>query len=220
MNTKLIVAGASLFVASLVGFGIYLAFKPYKSPPRTVPLSAEYQQHLKDGFWARGSTAPKVVVTEYADFQCPLCFRLEPAMAGALTQTADIAQIQFRHYPIEQLHDKADKAAIASEAAGRQGKFWQMHDLLYSQWSNWKDQSPSSFDGTVTDFAKKIGLDATQFANDLEEPNIFDLVAQNKVSGNGSQLTGTPLVLLNGTELKGPGLTADLLAAQIKAAAK
>ena len=220
MNTKLIVAFASVIVAGLIGFGLFLALKPYKAPPRTVALSADYQQHLKDGYWVRGNPSPKVTVTEFADFQCPACHTLEPVLAATITQTADVAQIQFKHYPLEQLHDKADKAALGAEAAGRQGKFWPMHDMLYAQWVDWKDQSPLAFDDTLKGYAKQLGLDTVQFQNDMVDPSIFDVVTANKAAGDAVHLTGTPFVLLNGVLLEKPALAPEALAQQFRAAIK
>lgn len=220
MNTKIIVALASISIAGLIGFGLFLALKPYKAPPRTVPLSAEYQQHLKDGYWARGNPSPKVTVTVFGDFQCPACHRLEPVLAAAITQTADVSQMQFKHYPLEQPHDKADKAALAAEAAGRQGKFWPMHDLLYGRWDEWNEQSPLVFDDTLKSYAKQLGLDAKQFQNDMDDPTTFDVITTNKAAGDTAHLTGTPFVLLNGVFLDKPALAPEALAQQFRAVIK
>ena len=194
---KTIIAAAVLCFV-LIGGGIFLALRPSKPQPRQVPLADAYTQHLKDGFWARGSANHKVTVVEYADFQCPACYHFEPTLEEAMKQTGDIAQLQFKHYPIFNLHDKAKLAALGSESAGRQGKFWEMHDLLYREQLNWEKDTIVSFRDRITGYAKQLSLNTDQFSADIDDPSTLEPIMAEMKQGDDDELQGTPDIIING----------------------
>jgi cyclophilin family peptidyl-prolyl cis-trans isomerase/protein-disulfide isomerase len=138
---------------------------------------------LSDSDWSKGASAEEAYLTlvEYSDFQCPACAGATPAIQAVLETTPGIRLI-FRHLPLESLHDKAYLAAEAAEAAGAQGKFWEMHTLLFdratqgyialqsgqttTEWITLPlDQAPAEF----AKFAQELGLDVERFSNDLEQ---------------------------------------------------
>ena len=215
---KTIIAAIVLCVI-LIGGGIYLALKPSKPLPRQIPLASVYVQHLKDGYWERGATNPKVIVTEYADFQCPACYRFEPTLAAAISQTSDIAQLQFKHYPITKLHDKAQLAALASESAGRQGKFWEMHDVIYKAQPQWEPENVTTFRNILETYAKQLNLNIDQFNADIDASNTGDLITTNMQQGDADKLQGTPDILINGKPTEGIPQTVDDLVKLIRQAA-
>ena len=204
----------------LIGGGIYLALRPSKPQPRQLALSPAYVQHQKDGFLERGAAKPKVVVTEYGDFQCPACYKFEPTLAAAMLQTADIAQLQFKQYPISKLHDKAQLGALASEAAGRQGKFWEMHDLLYKEQPTWEPDTVVSFRDRLSGYAKSLNLNADQFNADLDDSTTADLIAADIAQGDADKLQGTPDILINGKPTEAIPQSIDALVALIRQAAQ
>jgi len=198
---KGLIIAAIVLCAALIGGGIYFTLKPVAQGPRTVPISAAYADRLSTGYWSTGATNPKVTVTEYADFQCPACQVLSAPLNQAIAQFPDTVQLQFRDYPIENKHDKALFGAEAAEAAGRQGKFWQMHDLLYANQTSWESDTVLQFKDVVYGYAKQLGLDVNQFKRDVADKSINDAINKNIADGNAINLQATPTILINGTML-------------------
>jgi cyclophilin family peptidyl-prolyl cis-trans isomerase len=107
-------------------------------------------------------------------------------------------RIVYRHFPLTQVHDKAALAAQASEAAGAQGKFWEMHDLLFERQSDWSQLSVDQFKDWVITQAEGLGLDKNQFAEDLVSQKNVDLAQAAWDHGVQVGLPGTPFLLVNG----------------------
>ena len=166
---------------------------------------------LSDSDWSKGASAEDAYLTivEYSDFQCPACAGATPAIQAVLETTPGIRLI-FRHLPLESLHDKAYLAAEAAEAAGAQGKFWEMHNLLFDRaiqgyiamqsgqtTAEWialpLDQAPAEF-GKL---AQELGLDVERFNNDLEKGTYKAKVeAQVEEFGNLGLQFATPTIIV------------------------
>lgn len=138
---------------------------------------------LSDSDWSMGASAEEAYLTlvEYSDFQCPACAGATPAIESVLKTTPGIRLI-FRHLPLESLHDKAYLAAEATEAAGAQGKFWEMHSLLFERaiegytamqngqtTTEWIALSLEEAPAEFAKFAEELGLDVDRFNSDLEK---------------------------------------------------
>ncbi|MBU6388898.1 thioredoxin domain-containing protein [Patescibacteria group bacterium] len=219
MNTKVIIIVAAVLCAALIGGGIYFAVRPQPTGPRQVPISASYTDRVKAGGWTRGTTHPQVTVVEYGDFQCPACYNYFPIVERSYADTKDIAQFVFRQYPLQQ-HNKAMQAAKAAEAAGRQGKFWEMYNLLYTKQPEWADDTTFSFGSRLSDYAGSLGLNADQFNADMNDPSIEDEISKDVAKGNQVPLTGTPTIVIDGTVLSNLPATSDALTALIRQAAQ
>lgn len=118
----------------------------------------------------------------------------------------DDVRIVYRHFPLISIHDKAALATQASEAAGLQGKFWEMHDLLFEhqlEWSN-SQMSIDQFKNWLVERASELGLDSAQFSADLESPEIAAIAQEAWAYGQQIGLPGTPFLLLNGQPYQGP----------------
>lgn len=154
------------------------------------------QDHIKGAL-----TAP-VVIVEYGDFQCPACGTYQPVVNDVEQHFGDKVAVVFREFPLTQIHNGALVAAQAAEAASLQGKFWEFHDLLYERQSSW----PLALDlkKTMVDYAKELGLDTTEFTNDLESQVVKDRVQRDVDSGNASQVLGTPTFFINGQQITNP----------------
>jgi cyclophilin family peptidyl-prolyl cis-trans isomerase/protein-disulfide isomerase len=133
--------------------------------------------------WSIGASAEdaELTIIEYSDFQCPACAGASPAIESIVETTPGVRLI-FRHLPLESLHDKAYLAAEAAEAAGAQGKFWEMHTLLFERaiqgyitlqgdedTTEWIALSPEEAQAEFVTFAEELGLDVERFSNDLEK---------------------------------------------------
>ena len=198
---KYIIALAAILCVALIGGGIYAATRPYKAGPRTVPLADAYAKRLSDGGWKQGSATAPVELVEYADFECPTCGFMYPIIKSALTQTGSDVAFRYRDYPLTNIHPNAQQAALAAEAAGRQAKFWEMHDMIFENQTTWSSDTPAAFRAVLEGYVTSLGLDLKQYDNDLQDPTLADPIASDVKAGSDIKLTGTPTMLINGKEV-------------------
>ena len=166
--------------------------------------------------YSRGNPASRVTVEEFSDFQCPACAGVEPGLRRVMKDYEDRVQFIFRNYPL-QMHKYAFLASRAAEAAGLQGKFWEMHDMLYDNQKEWSDSMEPrvQFDS----YATRLGLDVQKFKADMERQDLAERVKADLMRGNSLGVKGTPTVYINGRELV-PGrlVTEEDLRREIEAA--
>ncbi|HEX8558986.1 MAG TPA: thioredoxin domain-containing protein [Pyrinomonadaceae bacterium] len=165
---------------------------------------------------ARGGATAKVTVEEFSDFQCPACGSLEPGLRRVLNDYGDRVRFIFRHFPL-QMHKYAFQASRAAEAAGQQGKFWEMHDMIYDNQKEWSDSMEPrvQFDA----YATRLGLDVQRFRADMERQDLADRIKADYARGMSLRVQGTPTVFLNGRELvPGKLVTEEDLRREIDAA--
>lgn len=141
----------------------------------------------------------KVTLVEFGDFQCPACAYIHPQVKSILASYKDSVQFVFRHFPLPQ-HKNAIKGALASESANDQGKFWEMHDMLYENQKDWVDLSDPS--NVFIEYAKKIGLDGDKFTKSLQEEQFKDKVSEDLADATTLQLQSTPSFFINGVLLR------------------
>jgi len=169
--------------------------------------------------YTRGMPTARVTVEEFSDFQCPACGGLEPGLRRVMQDYEGRGvRLIFRNYPL-QMHKYAFLAARAAEAAGQQGKFWEMHDLLYDNQKEWSDSMEPrvQFDS----YATRLGLDVQRFKADMERQDLADRIKADLARGNSLGVRGTPTVYLNGRELvPGKLVTEEDLRREIEAALK
>ena len=132
-----------------------------------------------------------VVVIEYGDFQCPTCKQAAPAVKMLLERFANRVRFAFRHFPLEQAHAQALGAAEAAEAASEQGRFWEMHDVLFA---NQDRLSAPHLHG----YAERLGLDLPQFTAELDDHVYLQRIREHQESGRRSHVRGTPGFFVNG----------------------
>ena len=166
--------------------------------PRQLPIDASYTKRVANGYWSQGSLTPKVTLVEYTDYENVPSGILYAIIGSAISKTSAVAQFQFKNYPVVSIHNKAQVAARAAEAAGRQGKFWQMHDLLLARQSDWINQTTDQFPDTLSRYASDIELNVDQFKSDLHDSAIDDPITKDVADGNAVDVTFTPTLLLNG----------------------
>jgi protein-disulfide isomerase len=129
---------------------------------------------------------------EYGDFECPYCGRAEPTIRELLDSCEqDGLRYVFRHLPLADVHPRAQLAAEASEAAGAQGRFWEMHDLLYEHQD---ELAPKD----LVRYATDLGLDVERFTDDLRERRFLDRIEVDVDSADQSGVSGTPTFFVNG----------------------
>lgn len=152
--------------------------------------------------WIKGSSNATVTLVEFADFQCPACGAYAPLIKDIASKYGSKVQIIFRHFPLLQIHPNALVAAYAAEAAGAQGKFWEMYDILFEKQSEW---SQSVADEFFITYAKNLGLDIPRFLKDMDSMEVDNFVKADLALANRLALSGTPTFFLNGKVIENPG---------------
>ena len=143
----------------------------------------------------KGSEAAKAVFVEYSDFECPACGYFYGMIKTLEEEKGDAVRIAYRHFPLAQ-HRYARVTAQASEAAGAQGKFWEMHDILFEKQEEWSKST--SIQQNLLGYAMEIGLDVDQFLVDVQASDIDEKIDRNVAMGTAQKITGTPSFFLNG----------------------
>ena len=174
-------------------------------------MSTTQQQHLDppvdvDVDHVRGSIdAPRTLV-EYGDFQCSYCIAAYPQVRRAEQQLGGELRMVFRHFPLTEMHPLAFDAARAAEAAGAQGKFWEMHDRLF-------EAEGALEPAALRRYAHEIGVDVARFDIDMGKAGFRDRVAGDRESGERSGVMGTPSFFVHGVLYDGAPDAASLVAA-------
>ena len=156
-----------------------------------------------------------VVIIEYGDFQCPACAAFFPIVQETKTRFGDEFQLVFRHLPLVSIHPQALVAARAVEAAGMQGKFFEMHDIVYLRQASWSgsDDAASLFEG----YARELELDIDQYNADVVSDEVFNKIDADANAARSQGFTGTPTIVVNGERIPTPA-SADQFKAIIDAA--
>ena len=148
-----------------------------------------------------GNQSGDVVLVEYSDFQCPACKAYYPVVQQLLKEHGDRVHLVYRHFPLPQ-HKNAKPAAYAATSAGAQGKFWEMHDMLFEHQEDWADSNNAKT--IFLGYAVSLGLNVAAFSAAFDNPNIATHVEEDFQSGIVSQVTGTPTFFLNGKKIESP----------------
>ena len=182
------------------GFALYRA-KKLAAP--TAPTSGP-----ASGIHIRGPKNAPVTIEEFGDFQCPPCSGMATLLKKIEGEYGERLRVIFHHFPLVN-HVHARAAAAAAEAAHLQGKFWEMHDLLYREQATWSkaEDVPASFNG----YAGSIGLDVERFKKDRLDPKVVERVEADQKLGASRGVTSTPTLFVNGAflapdQLNEPGL--------------
>jgi protein-disulfide isomerase len=155
--------------------------------------------------WQQGPSDALVTIIHYSDFQCPTCALLAPVLKQLRQEYPNEVRVVYRQYPLFDIHDKAVLAAEVAEAAGAQGKFWEMHDLLYDRQSAWATLTTLDFRAVlVENYAAQLGLDVARFTADLDNRTFGPKLQADFNAAYQAGISVTPLVLFNGTVYQGP----------------
>jgi len=144
----------------------------------------------------QGSPNARITLVEYGDFQCPNCGMAYPIIKNIQAEFGKTLRFVYRHFPLTNAHPMALPAAIASEAAARQQRFWDMHDMIFEQ-----QRALNSY--AFLAFAMELGLNITEFKMDLQDELLKEMVESHFESGVRSGVNGTPSFYINGHKYSG-----------------
>ncbi len=190
--------GKFLSVVALFFIGLfgYYFYSGAASSSEVADITVSVTDHV------RGARDGKVTLVEFGDFQCPACGAYEPIVRQVMSDNKGTLKLVYRHFPLTQIHKNALAAAIATEAAGLQGKFWEMHDILYDKQEEWGNSLNAS--DYILTYATTIGLNTKKFQSDLTNKSLEDKILGEYKEGIRLGVQGTPTFFLNGKKLDGP----------------
>ncbi len=197
MNTKRIVFWLIFAVVIiLIVWGLIVAMnKPPKGSSFGIPAPVTLADHIT------GPANAPVTLIEYSDFQCPACENYYPVVERLLSESSTTLRVVYRQFPLSQ-HANAMPAAMASEAAGAQGKFWEMYRELFSNHTDWTELTNPT--DVFVGYATKIGLDIPKFKADLASSTLRDIVNADEQEGISLGINSTPTFFVNGKVLVNP----------------
>jgi len=150
-----------------------------------------------------GDTSGKTVLIEYGDFQCPACASAHPNLKEVTEEFKDKLTFIFRNNPLTTIHPNARAGAAAAEAAGLQGKYWEMHDLLYEQQNQWSSADASQRSTLFSGYAQQVGVKSLEkFRTDMAGSAVNEKIDYDLALGKTVQVSGTPTILLNGEKIE------------------
>jgi cyclophilin family peptidyl-prolyl cis-trans isomerase/protein-disulfide isomerase len=164
--------------------------------PTPIPGEGSLFPPVAPNEWIRGPADAPVTIVSYNDFQCVECN--EKMLLDVYNAHPNDVRLVYRHFPQPELFDKSLLAAQAAEAAGAQGKFWEMHDLLFARQNDWVSLAPDDFKTWVASEAETLGLSRAQFEADLESAAAVIKIQKAVEDGKAAGIPVIPLVLLNG----------------------
>lgn len=150
----------------------------------------------------RGALDGTVTMVEFGDFQCPACGAYEPLVRQVTADNKTVLKVVFKNFPLTQIHQNGLLGAKAAEAAGVQGKFWEMHDMLYDKQADWSTGLNAR--DLIMNYATTIGLDTKKFSDDLNSKVLEDKIMAEEKEGIALGVQGTPTFFVNGKKIDNP----------------
>ncbi len=163
-----------------------------------VPTGVYETSGFVDGKYLAASPSATVTLVEFGDYECPACAVYAPFVKQVLTEFAGKVTYVFRNYPLPQ-HKNASISSYAVEAAGVQGKYWEMQEKVYATQNDWvKSSDPTSL---FVEYAKGLGLNTDQFLSDMGSQKVKNIVQRDTNDGNTVRLNETPTFYINGKKV-------------------
>jgi protein-disulfide isomerase len=186
-----------LAVGVAAGAAVYLSRGTEEPTDSKAPLHAD----IKGGGQIRGPLEggeAQVTLVEFGDYQCPSCGAYHPFVKEILNRYPKQLRLEFHHYPLISLHPNAMAAAMAAEAAGEQGRYWEMHDALFEyqgQWSN----TPNA-EAVFLALASRIGLDSNAFMRAMRSPELQQRILKDVERAQVAKVEAVPTFFINGEQ--------------------
>lgn len=198
---KRVVKRALTFAVVIVGVGA-LIFVLVRFPGDGDAGVSAAISPIGEGDWTKGNPDAAVTLVEYSDFQCPACRSYFPIVQALTGEFGNEVLFAYRHLPLTQIHFNAEAAARAANAAGEQGKFWEMHDMLFQNQPVWA--SSADAESIFIAYAAGIRLNMEQFNSDFNSEEDLDSLRDAYADALRSGINSTPTFFLNGERIPNP----------------
>jgi len=196
----LIIGAVALLTVGTAAVMYWVKTRPTPAPQAGAAVAATPVEAPENPFLhVRGPRNAPVTLEIYGDFQCPSCALASQAIDELQKEYKDKLKVIFHEFPLE-MHQHAAAAALAAEAATVQGKFWEMHDILYQYQSVWSNATNVNY--LFESYAESIGLDVARFRADRESADVRAHVIEDGKRGEARGVKNTPTIFINGTELR------------------
>lgn len=193
----------ALFVVILVAIIWFLFWLQKTSPLNLETRNLNLPPFSEEGWYFGDKNAP-VVLIEYGDFECPACAFYAPMLKNLAEEFKNKVVLIYRHFPLKTIHKNALISSYAAEAAGRQGKFWEMFEKIYENQSSWNYLDENKAKDVFKKYAEELGLDIMQFEFDIVSDTIKQKVENSYREALKLNLTYTPTFFLNQRLIKNP----------------
>ena len=169
---------------------------------------------LTSADWTTGNTSSTISFIEYGDYECPACGEYEPIIKQLIADYGNRVVFAFRNFPLYTIHPNAGISAQAAEAAGLQGKYWEMNNLLYTKQNDWVTTDPTQvvakyFNG----YAQSLGLDVAKFDSDMGSTQVLEKIKNDVSTGDAASIDHTPTFFVNLKQIPNPTSYAGFKAA-------
>lgn len=198
MENKLV---TGTVVGVLLIVGLWGVWKMLNSSAPAAQNNVVVDLKVEASDWQKGSASASATLVEYSDFQCPACKAYAPLIKAFTEKHKDTVRLVYRHFPLQK-HKHAVLAAQYAEAAGMQGKFFEMHDKLFDGQTDW--EKLSNPEETFLTYAKDLKLDIEKLKKDVESKEVKDNINADMVSGNAAGVDATPTFYMNGKKIVSP----------------
>ncbi len=200
--------GWIIFTVIVVGLLTALVIASHNATP-TIDVSKVDQNTIIAASAANGNIADhvygnassKVMLVEYGDLQCPACGSAHPNVRKITEQYKAQLAFVFRNFPLTTIHPNARAGAAAAEAAGLQGKYWDMNNYLYEHQNDWVDLTGTAVTDAFVSYAKNLGMDTTKFTAAMASDAVNQKISFDQALGNKLNVNSTPTFYLNGVQI-------------------
>jgi protein-disulfide isomerase len=172
---------------------------PESGAPRTDPNFLPKSFPGGEGGRIRGPENAPITLVEFGDYQCPSCGGFHPVVKELMKQEGDKLKLEFHHFPLVQIHKNALAGSKAAEAAGDQGHYWEMNDLLFVNQSRWSAMQNPEMEFLT--YATRLGLDGNKFLQSYRSPEVEARILQDVERGRLAQIDATPTFFVNGQRI-------------------
>ena len=180
----------------VLGGLVFLANKDKQDVSNINPSNIIASENGSIGDHVYGNKNSKVILFEYGDFQCPSCGAAFPQVKTIKEKYKDQIAFVFRNLPLTSIHPNALAAASAAEAAGKQGKFWEMHDQLYENQNSWSSASVETRNDIFEQYAQAVGLNMDQYRSDLTSKAVTEKISRDRAIASKLKAQSTPTFYL------------------------
>ncbi len=198
-----------LLIGTLLGtfaliFGVVFFFSKSSEVTADPTLVQGNMNHVK------GNQDSNIVVVEFSDFQCPACAATQPYIDQIYQDYQDKIKFVYRHFPLHSLHPNAQLAAQAAEVAAEEGKFWEYHDLLFANQSDWENLSGDELLEKFSAYAQQLQIDKTLFSERIESDQIKQRVQSDEQAALQLGLNSTPTFFVNDRKVPAPEIRSTI----------